>query len=193
MAKNTTFPPLYNEALQVRISKLKEWGYLKELEIKSVTLSWIRNGNKTGSICIYINTLQEPYYLELDYNFRDEPRKYKIQLVTIPSNLGKGKIWYFICPKTGKRCRVLYSIGGYFYHREAFRGCMYEVQTYSKKGRKLNRAIGLMYNDEHEQKLYSRYFKRHYAGKPTKRYLKIIEQRRKCELFDFRQIDTMLK
>ena len=123
MPKPHTFPTLYNEALQIHISKLKGWGYLDPEQIKSGTLNWSRNGNPTGSISIQVNTHSEQPYLELDYKYRDEaPINYRVQLVSALSNLGKGVVWYFVCPHTKKRCRKLYSIGGYFLHREAFSG-----------------------------------------------------------------------
>jgi hypothetical protein len=181
MGKISTFPTLYDEALQIRLSKLKEWGYLKEPQIKPGTITWSRNGNTTGNISIAMNTLYEPYYLELNYSYKGEPRKYKIGLQTIASNLGRGVVWYFVCPHTGKRCRVLYSISGYFYHRSAFRGCMYEVQTYSKKARQYKRAMNWAFGTPEEKELNSRYFKRYYAGKPTKRYSRILKQISKSE------------
>ena len=52
MPKPHTFPTLYNEALQIHISKLKGWGYLDPKQIKSGTVNWSRNGNPTGSISI---------------------------------------------------------------------------------------------------------------------------------------------
>jgi hypothetical protein len=52
MPKPLTFPTLYNEALQIHISKLKDWDYLNPKQIKSGTLNWSRNGNPTGSISI---------------------------------------------------------------------------------------------------------------------------------------------
>ncbi len=79
MPKPHTFPTLYNEALQISISKLKEWEYLNPKQIKSGTLTWSRNGNKTGSISIRVNTHSEQPYIELDYKYRDEPRNYKKQ------------------------------------------------------------------------------------------------------------------
>jgi len=132
MPKPYTFPTLYNEALQISITKLKEWEYLNLEQIKSGTLTWISNGNETGSISIQVNTHNAQPYIELDYKYRDEPRNYKVRLVSMPSNLGKGFFWYFLCPQTNKRCRKLYLISGYFLHREAFNGCMYETQTQSK-------------------------------------------------------------
>src|SRR5690606_41561878 len=105
MPKPHTFPTLYNEALQISISKIKEWEYLNPEQIKSGTLTWSRNGSQTGTISIKVNTHSEHPYIELDYKYRDEPRNYKISLVSLPSNLGKGLIWYFLCPQTNKLCR----------------------------------------------------------------------------------------
>jgi hypothetical protein len=182
MPKPYTFPTLYDEALQISISKIKELEYLNPEQIKSGTLNWSRNGNQTGSISIQVNTNGEQPYIELDYKYKDEPRNYKLRLVSMPSNLGKGLIWYFLCPQTNKRCRKLYSIGGYFLHREAFKGCMYETQTQSKKYRQLDKTLGAYFkSDNLYSELYKKNFKKSYAGKPTKKYLRIMEQIQKAE------------
>ena len=193
MPKPHTFPTLYNEALQISISKLKEWEYLNPKQIKSGTLTWSRNGNKTGSISIRVNTHSEQPYIELDYKYRDEPRNYKVSLVSMPSNLGKGLIWYFLCPQTNKRCRKLYSIGGYFLHREAFNGCMYETQTQSKKYRQLDKTFGAYFEiDNLYEELYKKNFKKTYAGKPTKKYLRIMEQIQKAESIPYHEIERAM-
>ena len=193
MPKPHTFPTLYNEALQIHISKLKGWGYLDPEQIKSGTLNWSRNGNPTGSISIRVNTHSEQPYIELDYKYRDEPRNYKVYLTSTPSNLNRGEIWYFICPQTKKRCRKLYSIGGYFLHREAFNGCMYETQTQSKKYRQLDKTLGAYFEiDNLYSELYKKNFKKTYAGKPTKRYLRIIEQIQKAESIPYHEIERAM-
>jgi hypothetical protein len=193
MPKPYTFPTLYNEALQIHISKLKGWGYLDPKQIKSGTLNWSRNGNPTGSISIQVNTHSEQPYIELDYKYRDEPRNYKVYLTSTPSNLNKGEIWYFICPQTKKRCRKLYSIGGYFLHREAFNGCMYETQTQSKKYRQLDKTLGAYFKiDNLYSELYKKNFKKTYAGKPTKRYLRIMEQIQKAESIPYHEIERAM-
>ena len=193
MPKPKTFPTLYNEALQIHISKLKGWGYLEPNQVKSGTLNWSRNGNPTGSISIQVNTKSEQPYIKLDYKYRDEPRNYKVYLSSIPSNLNKGEIWYFICPQTKKRCRKLYSIGGYFLHREAFNGCMYETQTQSKKYREIIKKFGPCFNiDNLYSQLYQKHFKKTYAGKPTKRYLRIMEQIQKAESIPYHEIDRAM-
>ena len=183
MPKTPTFPTLFDEVLQIDISKLKQWQYLNHTQFKNATLTWSRNGNKTGSISILINTLNEQPYIELDYKYNDEPRKYKVKLVSMPSNLGNGKIWYFLCPQTNKRCRKLYLIGGYFLHREAFNGCMYESQTHSKNYRQMGKVFGSYFEyDRCYDEIYSKHFKKYYNGKPTKRYLKLAQKINNIEL-----------
>jgi hypothetical protein len=193
MAKPHSFPTLYNEALQISISKLKGWGYLNPEQIKSGTLNWSSNGNPTGSISIKVNTHSVQLYIELDYKYRNEPRNYKVYLTSTPSNLTKGEIWYFICPKTKKRCRKLYSIGGYFLHREAFNGCMYESQTQSKRNRQLDKTLGAYFkSDNLYSELYKKNFKKTYAGKPTKKYLRIMEQIQKAESIPYHEIERAM-
>ena len=59
-------------------------------------------------------------------------------------------------------------------HRTAFNGAMYESQTRSKNFRDLANLFGT--NSNPHKKLNSKYFKKYYAGKPTKRYKKILTE-----------------
>jgi hypothetical protein len=193
MPKPHTFPTLYNEALQIHISKLKGWGYLDPKQLKSGILNWSRNGTPTGSISIQVNTHSEKPYIELDYKCNEAPIKYRVQLVSAPSNLGKGVVWFFVCPRTGKRCRKLYLADTYFYHRSAFRGCMYEKQTQSKKSRYLDKTLGVYFrSDQLFEQLYKKHFKKQYAGKPTKKYLKLTQQIQRAESIPYHEIERAL-
>ncbi len=198
MPKPHTFPTLFDEALQLNISKLGEWGYLKENNYQSGTVSWNRSNNwgdkwDRGNISIIVNMRASVPYVELNYKFNDEPRKYKVTLVSIPSNLGKGKVWYFLCPNTKKRCRKLYSIGGYFLHREAFNDCMYESQTQTKKWRNMEKVYGCYFDSENCYKeLYSKHFKKYYKGKPTKRYTKLKKIIDASERIDHNDIQRLM-
>jgi hypothetical protein len=177
MPKPHTFPTLYNEALQIDISKLKGWGYLDPKQVKNGTITWSRNGDPIGEISIKGNSQNEQPFITLDYKYKGEPRNYKVYLTSTRSNLNKGLIWYFLCPKTKKRCRKLYSIGGYFLHRAAFEGCMYESQIQTKRSRELEKTFGEYFKSESLIiTLHKKNFKRTYAGKPTKKYLRIMGQ-----------------
>ncbi|MEI6489713.1 MAG: hypothetical protein WCP52_12165 [Bacteroidota bacterium] len=177
MPKPQTFPTLFDQLKTVSISFLKKHGYLKPNQWQSGTITWSRNGNKTASISIWVNIQSENSYLQLDYKFNDTPINYRVQLVSIPSNFGKGVVWFFVCPYTGKRCRKLYLADTYFYHRSAFSGCMYEKQTYSYKNRWLGKQLDKLFGCEIAyEEIYSKHFKKTYNGKPTKRYLKLLKQ-----------------
>ena len=178
MPKPSTFPTLYDTCLQISITALKRNQFLKPEHFASGNLTWSRNGNKEASISITINTRSESPYLELNYTANGNPIKYSVQLVSISSNIGKGLIWYFICPRTGKRCRKLYLADTYFYHRSAFRGCMYQCQTYSRKYRDLHKVFA---TDEIYEQIYSKHFKSQYGGKPTKRLLRLSKQAEKIK------------
>lgn len=93
----------------------------------------------------------------------------------VRSIIGNGLIWYFVCPKTGNRCRKLYLVDGYFYHRGAFSGCFYEKQTYSRNTRSLCKQYESYFGVEQSyEKIYSKHFKKQYNGVPTKLYAKLL-------------------
>lgn len=194
MPKYPTFPTLFDEVLQLEASKLNKWGYLEPNQNKSGTLTWTwQNSGRTNSISIFTNTKSSRPFVELNYRYGENPRNYKVYLEAIPSNLGKGKIWYFICPQTHKRCRKLYSVGGYFLHREAFKGAMYEKQTQSKKWREIEKVYGAFFDsDKHYAELYSKNFRKYYKGKPTKRYLKLLKEIKKSESIDYTEIERLM-
>jgi len=191
--KPHTFPTLYDEVKTVSIFFLAKHGYLKSNQLKAGSIHWSRNGEKTGSISIRVCTYSENPYIEFDYKCNQQPINYKVQLVSALSNLGKGFVWYFVCPKTGVRCRKLYLADTYFYHRSAFRGCMYETQTQSKKSRYLNKTIGAYFkSDNLYSELNKKHFKKTYSGKPTKKYLRIMEQIQKVESIPYHEIERAL-
>jgi hypothetical protein len=186
VSKFPTYPTLYDECLQISIYFLRKHEYLNPSQWKSGMITWSRgegeNKQVTAQINISVSTHSESPYLELNYNYNGKPINYRVQLVSVPSNLLKGNIWFFICPHTGKRCRKLYCAGERFLHREAFRGCMYEKQTQSKKSRYLDKTLGVYFrSDELFGQLYKKHFKKQYAGKPTKKYLKLTQQIQRAE------------
>lgn len=193
MPKLPTLNPLFDSALQINIQTLKKSGYLEKDQHKGGLLSWSTGGNVTGEITFRVNTYFEPYQMTLEYNFRNEPRCYPVSIVKQPSNLGKGEVLFFVCPKTGQLCRKLYSIGGYFYHRNAFKGTMYESQTQSKKMRFFEKRFGALCDKEqiHKQ-VFSKHLKKTYRGKPTKKYLKLSALIERIERADLLELEAML-
>lgn len=188
MPKPATLPYLLDEVNSISTTQLKDWDYLKANTLKQGVVSWSFEGEVRSQVSILVCINDSNQYIEFDYSFRDEPIKYKVDLIYKPSNLGKGKIWYFNCPSTNKLCRKLYLQGGYFLHRTAIKSNMYESQTRSKYSRFLYAHFGPYFElDKLYNELYSKNFKRYYKGKPTKRHLKIfkkISQAEKVEPMD---------
>jgi hypothetical protein len=193
MAKFPSFPTVFDSCKTVSISDLNKWGYLKPNQDKTGTITWSRQGVKTGSISIEVNTKMGNCYLLLDYKCNDKPISYQVQLITKPSNLGKGEVWFFICPKTGKFCRKLYLIDTYFLHRSAFKGYMYEKQIQSKKYRAIEKRYGAYFDsDQLYTELYKKYFKRYYAGKPTKRFIKLSRRLKESDSISHLDIERLM-
>lgn len=193
MPKPHTFPTLFDEVKTISISFLSKHGYLKPKQIQSGILKWSRGNIETGSISIVVNTFDLSPFIELKYSYNGSPVNYRVQLVSAPSNIGKGFVWYFVCPHTQKRCRKLYSVQTYFYHRSAFSGCMYDKQTLSKRNRTLLQIYSAYFKKEELYKeRYKKYFKTHYAGKPTKRYLKLSQLISIAESFSNSQIEMLM-
>lgn len=188
MGRPYTFPTLYDEVLQLSIKILKRDGLLKKGYKWSGSLSWNRRGEKIATISIVIDMREGSNFIILDYRSNGVPIKYRVNVCTVKSNLNKGEIYYFVCPKTGKRCLKLYFVSDYFLHRDAFVNCMYDSQTQGKRCRDFFKIFVPEYKmDEVYSELYKKNFKTHYAGKPTKKYLKLMKLIEKHESTDYRE------
>ena len=176
----------------VSITKLKAWGYLNH-GVKSGVIRWSIEGEITSSINIKCNILEHKKFITLSYNQNGESITYDVQIISIPSNLGKGEVFYFICPITKKRCRKLYHYNKYFLHRENFKYLYYEKQNVSKKTRQLHSIFDRIYlRDEIFEEQYKKHFKTHYNGKPTKRYQKILDKISLSKNCPFETIEKLL-
>lgn len=182
MPKHPTCPTLYDEALQIDAWELMRWGYVERGTYAKSRLRWSRGDQVTARVGFEVRMDGTEPHVILDYTFNGEPRKYRVGLVCVPSNLGKGEIWYFLCPITGKRCRKLYSVGGWFGHREAFGGCMYESQTTGRRWREIEKTYGPIFK---LGRLYKELFRKHrktsYRGKPTRGQKRLLAAIRKAK------------
>lgn len=175
MPRFANYDKTVDDCLTVSITKLKEWDYLKS-GTKSGTISWSRNGETHSKINILVRFSEFEKYIEFNYSVNGEPKNYKAKIIAIPSNLGKGNLYYFKCPVTHKLCRKLYLDSGMFLHRTAF-NMIYDKQKESKKWRGLTAIFDkAVLSEKIYEERYKKYFKTHYNGKPTKRYLKLEEK-----------------
>lgn len=175
MAKWPTSPILLEECCSFTISDLIRLGYLDtDSSVDSGTLSCTRGYNVYSQANISVNIQADKPFISIEYWIGAKRIKYNVGLFSKTSNIGRGVVWFFICPVTGKRCRKLYLINNYFVHRAAFSGCIYTNQSYSHTRR---RYYGQMEKLRRIEKITScmnkPYFKHEYKGKTTKRFLKI--------------------
>jgi hypothetical protein len=176
---------LYDHCLHLSISFLKKYQYLIPGQSKRGTVSWTRgegeNKEITAQIGILVHLGKEPY-LELYYKQNGKPISYRVRLFSVTSNIGKGVVWFFVCPLTGNHCRKLYCVDDRFLHREAYQGCMYEKQTYSKRWRREKRIFDSMFTREDIlSEIDKPYFRTEYSGKPTKRFQRMIKLAKKIK------------
>ena len=193
MSRYSTYPYLFDEEKFISTTNLLKWGYLREHSLRSGTITWSINGNETSSIGINVKINEYQAYLMVNYKCNETDYNYKILLDSIPSNLGNGKIWFFICPFTFKRCRKLHLINERFMHRSNLPSGMYSIQTESKNWRLMSRVYGSSFKlDGYYEEIYSKHFKTHYKGKPTKRYVKLMKQISLAERISHEDIENLL-
>ena len=172
MGRWTTGATSTDASKRISISYLKQQGYLEPGQFSQGPLNFSVNGNPTGSIMICTDTTGEPY-LKLTYSQtnRETGEKtnldYKVWLVKVPSNLGRGFRYYFQCPVSGKRCTILYMAydSQYFKHREAYQNRIYyPVQMEPQHYRCFQYHAVKRQLDE----LYKKQKKNHYRGNKTR-------------------------
>ena len=126
-----------------------------------------------SSVGFYSSYTAEEKFLQLHYVMNNEKHREEIELITLPSNLKKGEILYFVCPRNKNLCRTLYRAysSPIWKSREAYGiPIYYPLQLQSKVGRDNSRFWN------YERRLESLYEERQsylFLGRPTKRLQRI--------------------
>jgi hypothetical protein len=178
---------------RITINDLKKLGYLKPNVYLNKNLFWTdQNGERTSSIAVIINTNETKGSVTFDYTYNQSQKiSYTVQLMTRPSNLGNGLLWFFVCPSTFKVCRKLHLNNGYFLHRTAFSDLYYEKQLQSKRWREWDKIFGPLDDGIYEE-MYKKHSKKFYNGKPTKKYLKLMKKLNARKEINFEVIERAL-
>jgi len=178
MPRRRMYPDCFDEACQIAITDFRRLGYMKPQTRSSGSFSWTRAGHYSASIGFTVDTREG--FVQLEYVVRDVAMSYRIELERRSSNLGKGHVWYFICPKTERRCRILYGIGDYFLSRHAYPAAMYRSQTEAKSDRGFRRFLTL-YGTTKNPKAHwdfsdGKHFRTHYNGRVTRRFKQFVQR-----------------
>lgn len=177
-----------------KISITQLFKRVKMGEANYFTMSWTNGSN----ISVLARLDLDRPYIRLLYTTTDGwgdswDMDYKIYLTSVPSNLGKGFVWYFICPQSGKNCRILYKCYGsrIWKSREAYsHRIYYPSQICSKRDLWNTRywdAEGKL------ERLRERMRRTVHKGKPTKIARKITYLEWQLELLDYKRIEVLSK
>lgn len=146
--------PGVEDCLSINISNLRKWGHLTPSEQSFIfRYCWISNGHSIQEVtCRIVQIQADEKELQLSYVFEKQIIRYRVKMIAMQTNLKNGYRWYFVCPKTNRRCMHLIQFPGqpFFLHREAFPGLLYRKQKRSKQWRE---TATLLHKLFHEQKL----------------------------------------
>lgn len=161
---------------RIEMKQLRKRGHLTKGGCTQATLNWHDNfGNSCGYIGIECSLTDQEKWIRLVYTRtnRDGEKEhfnYKIMIETLPSNLGFGEVLYFVCPVSGKYCRILYM--GYgssmFKCRSAYRNRIYYPdQTNSKYYYGFQKCFNI---ESKLEELDKTRMKKHYRGRITRTF-----------------------
>ncbi len=179
MGRNTTDCNYTSDALRLELRNLIKGGLIQKGAKIEGTISWTDGSKISIKTC---HTSKESY-IELNYVIHNHQtdttnkQSYRVYLTAVKSNLGQGEVLYFVCPVSGKRCRILYKSHSSikFKHRAAHQQKIYyPSQCYSK----YNYWNERYWKTQKElEQLEESSYRKTYRGKPTKKHL-IIKQKR---------------
>lgn len=176
MGRHSTGIYKIDNSLEIDITYLKKENLLVKGQTRQGTISWSKRGEVCSSVGIDTSYTETEKYIRLYYVNTDKhgikkDYDYKVYLTEVDSNLGKGKIVYFLCPATNQKCRKLYNAYGYqkWKSREGYQNRLYyDIQVASKFDRYNVRFWQLERQIQNDSKKITD----KYNGKKTKRAIK---------------------
>nr|WP_299168769.1 hypothetical protein [uncultured Allomuricauda sp.] len=188
MGRKSTGAYSTNRCRKLDLTWMVKTGIITRGAVTTGKMSW-----SDGSEVLYVSKFTEDdKFVRLNYIFSngDGPGvelDYKIFIVGIPSNLGKGTVYYFECPESGKRARILYQAYGhnkylhrdwYFqrYNKRIYYGCQIssKLDYHNDRFHELDRRVSNL-----EKELNQKHRKRTYKGKYTSGFQKLNKLKNK--------------
>ncbi len=159
-----------------------------------------------GSVSYISDCTGTTKYLRLMYTCKNRNGEtiqmdYCITIDTVPSNLGKGELLYFVCPKSNKRALVLYDAYGsqIYAHRDWYKDAygmsiLYNSQQTSKQWYANTRYFYVKREVDSlkEQIVGKKYKKVHYKGQPTKDFKKLYKLTDRMHRLDIERCNSFV-
>ncbi|MCK0130395.1 hypothetical protein MWU59_02675 [Flavobacteriaceae bacterium F08102] len=193
MGKANTGAWSTSECRKLNINWLLRNNYIRKGFITRGQIEWTDNSSAGFECkCTKSEKWLRLYYTVTDIEGEKTDYDYKIHITTVPSNLGKGEVLYFVCPESAKRARILYSAYRYpkYVHRDWYLEnhnvrIYYTTQQCAKRDYYNNRYHDLRKQvDKLENELFTKHRKPLYKGKPTKDFMKLYKLRKQMNHFD---------
>jgi len=149
MGRHSTGAWTVGECLRIELSYLLRHDFIKKGYNISFSLNWTdQHGRLTGSASFQSCYTNKDKFLQISYTVTESNENkidycYKVYLIEQDSNLGRGKVLYFICPQTGLKCRILYKAYGSHKFKSRL-GYSYRIYYCCQQSSKLSR-----YNDNY--------------------------------------------
>lgn len=193
MGREKTGAETCEESLRLELSFLLKEGYIKKQQFVKSNLSWTNGAN----ISLESKYSEDEKWIRLVYTLTNNRTKektdfdYIIELTSVPSNLGHGEVLYFVCPVTGKRCRILYMAYDYpkWKSREAYNNRLYYSNQLSSKMNYPNDAYWSI-RRRFEKILNRKRTKLFYRGKPTKSGQRLMKMKQRINHWDLERFQS---
>lgn len=188
---------LSHQCKRIELSYLLKSGIIQKGTAIHTTIKW------TDDSCISIkaNWSDAERYLLLEYTHTDyEGNKralsYRVNIIALPSNLGKGQVLYLVCPLSGRLCRKLFMAYGsqYFKSIKAYQTRIYYTGQLSSKLSRSNDKYWQLFN--YLENCPKQRNQSHYKGIETKRNIRterLYERLNDLELKRWNDIPVRIK
>ena len=202
MGRNSTGVYTNSRSRKLDLSWMLKNGYIKKDSQVNGLMEW-EDGSEASfeSVFYEYDKFLRLFYVLTNRKGEDTYYDYKIFFDTVPSNLGKGEIIYFLCPECNERARILYMAYGngkyahrnYYYNNLGLR-IYYTSQQTSKYWYANTRYFSVKRRYERliDELAKVKYRNSHYRGVPTKDVKRLRQLRIQMKEYDIQRNRGMI-
>jgi len=178
MGRHSTGITTINEVFRIDISYLRRNGGIVPGKCINGSLGW-----SNGESVLFESNLEDKSP-NINLSYEGTEKDCRIHLATVPSNLQKGEIYYFICPVNLSLCRKLYKCtkSELWQSRTAFENRLYYSYQLSSKYNYSNDRYWAV--EKQLKELYPQVVKSHYRGHITRLQQRIKRLEDKKEYYN---------
>lgn len=143
MGRNSSIPVIFDYCCSISIGELIQWGYFRGDDIVTGKVTYYLGHHEILVLYLAVSFSGDFGLVRFQYFQGGIEFDYFISLVSRKSNLGRGLVWHFRCPFSGRMAKKLHFLQGHFKHRSCVSNGYYQIQVVSKFDRVLFKKFGL--------------------------------------------------